>query len=147
MSPEVQWGESPTDSSLWPKDSEQLNLRGLAEEMTPTLLPEYGSTPSVRKDIFPLCFSNSGWRTKLCGSKQVSPLNSIMNDYGLLCPCSINVHVKRKGKVFATHSMDACSESRVIVPIFFNLSARWMWVATFIHWSLYHLERTPAPIV
>ena len=92
----------------------------------------------------PLRCPKSGWRTKLCGSKQVSPLNSIMNDYGLICQCSINVHVKRKVKVFAVHSMNTCSESRLIVPHFLNLSARLRWVATFTHWSLYHLERTPA---
>jgi hypothetical protein len=55
MSPELQWKQSPTELGLWPKDSEQLNLRGLAEDMTPTLLPEYGTTPSVRNDMFSLC--------------------------------------------------------------------------------------------
>ena len=43
MSPELQWGELPIELGLWPKDSEQLYLRGLAGDMTPTLLTEYGT--------------------------------------------------------------------------------------------------------
>jgi len=126
MSPELQLGESPTELGLWPKDSEQLNLRGSAEDTTPTLLPEYGRTPSVGKNMFfPLLFSNSGLRTKLCGSKQVLPPYHIMNDYGLLCQCSINVLVKRKDKVFAAQSMNTCSESKVVVSLFLNLNTRW----------------------
>jgi hypothetical protein len=148
MSPELQRGESLTELGLRPKDSEERSLRGLAEDLTPTLFAGCLSTPSVRKDVFsPLPCSNSGWRTKLCGSKQVSPLNSIMNDYGLLRQCSFNVHIKRNGRILAAHFMNACSESRVIVPLFLNLSARCRWLATFTHWSPYYLERTPAPIV
>jgi len=45
MSPELQWGESHTELGLWPKGSEQLNLGGLAEDMTPTLLTEYTQCP------------------------------------------------------------------------------------------------------
>jgi hypothetical protein len=149
MSPELKWGESPTELGLWSKDSEQIYPRGSAEHMTPTLLPEYGGTPSDRKDIFsPLRFSNSGWRTKLFGSKQVSPPYGIMNDYGLLCQCSMNVLVKLKGMVFAAHSMNACSERRVIA-LFFNFSTRWRWVATYTYmqWSFCTLEWTQVSIV
>jgi hypothetical protein len=123
MSPDLQMGESPTELGLWPKDSEQLNLRGSAEDTTPTLLPEYRRTPSVGKNMFfPLRFSNSGRRTKLCGSK---PPYSVMNDYGLVCQCSINVLVRCKGKVFPAQSMNACNESKVMVSLFLKLNTRW----------------------
>jgi hypothetical protein len=47
MSPELKWGESPTELGLWSEDSEKLYPRGSAEHMTPTLPSEYGGTPSV----------------------------------------------------------------------------------------------------